>query len=130
VARLRYTRAVIDETLRLYPPVPILAREALEDEAIRNRPVPKGSLVMVVPWLIHRHKLLWDKPDHFWPERFMPGGPGAKSKVLLRALRHRAPHLRRAVVWANGGDPFSRHAGAALLLAAQVRPRRRADLAA
>jgi cytochrome P450 len=80
VPQLRYARAIIDETLRLYPPVPILAREALEDEAIRGRPVPKGSLIMVVPWLIHRHRLLWDKPDHFEPERFLPGGAGPKSK--------------------------------------------------
>ncbi|MDB5510745.1 MAG: Cytochrome [Enterovirga sp.] len=80
VPRLRYTRAIIEETLRLYPPVPILAREALEDESIRGRPVPKGSLVMAVPWLIHRHKLLWERPDHFEPERFLPGAAGAPSK--------------------------------------------------
>lgn len=81
VPRLPYTRAIIEETLRLYPPVPILAREALEDESIRNKlPIPKGSIVMVVPWLLHRHKLLWEKPDHFWPERFLPGGAIPKSK--------------------------------------------------
>jgi cytochrome P450 len=80
VPNLPYTRAIIDEALRLYPPVPILAREALEDEVIRDTVVPKGSLMMVVPWLIHRHKYLWDEPDNFTPERFMPGGAGPKSK--------------------------------------------------
>lgn len=78
--RLVYTRAVIEETLRLYPPVPILARETLEDETIRDRRVPKGSLVMVVPWLIHRHRYLWDEPDNFTPERFLPGGSATPSK--------------------------------------------------
>ena len=71
--RLPYTRAVIDEVLRLYPPVPVLAREASETEALRGRRVPAGSLVMVVPWLLHRHRGYWDRPDHFIPERFMPG---------------------------------------------------------
>lgn len=80
VPRLPYTRAVIEETLRLYPPVPILAREALEEETIREKRIPKGSLIMVVPWLIHRHRFLWDEPDHFTPERFLPGGASAKSK--------------------------------------------------
>lgn len=71
VADLPYTRAVIEETLRLYPPVPILAREAMEDTEISGKPIPKGSLVMVVPWLMHRNPVLWDKPDAFWPERFL-----------------------------------------------------------
>lgn len=79
VPRLPYARAVIEESLRLYPPVPILAREALVDETIRGRRVPKGSLVMVVPWLIHRHKALWSEPDNFTPERFLPGGDAAAT---------------------------------------------------
>jgi cytochrome P450 len=59
--------------LRLYPPVPLLAREAAQDEVIRGRRVPAGSILMVVPWLLHRHQRIWDKPDHFTPERFLPG---------------------------------------------------------
>lgn len=77
---LSYTRAVLEETLRLYPPVPILPREALQDETYQGTRIPKGSLVLVVPWLLHRHRKLWDKPDHFIPDRFMPGNPGAPSK--------------------------------------------------
>jgi cytochrome P450 len=77
---LPYTRAIFDEALRLYPPVPILPREALRDETYQGTPIPKGSLVLVVPWLLHRHRKLWDKPDHFIPERFLPDGPGAPSK--------------------------------------------------
>jgi cytochrome P450 len=72
VPKLIYTRAVFEETVRLYPPVPLLARQALRDETIRGRPVPEGSLVMVVPWLLHRHRKFWGKPDHYIPQRFLP----------------------------------------------------------
>lgn len=80
VPKLVWTRCVIEETLRLYPPISFLAREALEDETIRNRPVPKGSIVMVVPWLLHRHRALWYEPDAFMPHRFMPGSGEPVSK--------------------------------------------------
>lgn len=75
VARLPYTRAVIEETLRLYPPVPLLAREAMADTTIRGVAVPRGSLLLVVPWLLHRNPGLWPEPDRFQPERFIDGAP-------------------------------------------------------
>lgn len=78
--RLAYTRAVIDETLRLYPPVPFLAREAVRDVTLQRRRFKRGSLIMVVPWLLHRHKLLWDDPDAFVPERFLAGAERAIDK--------------------------------------------------
>ena len=52
----------------------------MRDETIRNRPVPAGSLIMVFPWLLHRHKRLWDKPDHFIPERFLPDSGGVRER--------------------------------------------------
>jgi cytochrome P450 len=80
VPRLIYTRAVFEEALRLYPPVPLLSREAVRAESFQDTDIPKGSLILVVPWLLHRHRKLWEKPDHFLPERFLPGYHRPPSK--------------------------------------------------
>jgi len=80
VPRLVYTRAVFEETARLYPPVPLLGRQALQAETIRNRNIPAGSLVIVIPWLLHRHKRLWQRPDHFIPDRFLPENAGKRAR--------------------------------------------------
>ena len=80
VPRLVFTRAVFEEALRLYPPIPIFGRQALKDERIRDRVIPLGSLVAVVPWLLHRHRQLWDRPDHFIPERFLPENSGSRQR--------------------------------------------------
>jgi cytochrome P450 len=80
VPQLVYTRAVFDEVIRLYPPVPVLGRQAMHDETIRDKPIPSGSLVLVIPWLLHRHRLLWENPDHFVPDRFLPENAGARER--------------------------------------------------
>jgi cytochrome P450 len=80
VPRLVYTRAVFEETIRLYPPVPLLGRQALRREVIRGQEIPVGSLLLVVPWLLHRHRRLWDRPDHFVPERFLPENSLSRAK--------------------------------------------------
>lgn len=78
VPRLKYTWAIIEEALRLYPPVPILSRQAAQDDEILGRKVKKGDLILVVLWLLHRHRDLWDDPDAFIPERFL----GENRKVV------------------------------------------------
>lgn len=66
-------RAVSREVLRLYPPGPFLPRVALRPAAIDGIPVPRGGMVMISPWLLHRHEALWDAPDRFDPARFLDG---------------------------------------------------------
>lgn len=73
VPQLIYTRAVIDETLRLYPPVHVFSRQALADDQIMEQKVPAGSLIVISSWLLHRHALLWEAPNEFRPSRFLPG---------------------------------------------------------
>ena len=73
--RLKFTRAVIDETLRLYPPVFLIARAALSPDEVAGLPIKKRDVILIAPWLLHRHEKLWRDPNTFIPERFMPGAP-------------------------------------------------------
>jgi len=69
--RLIETRAVIEETIRLYPPIAAISRVALGDDDLNGEPVRPGSLIVISPYVLHRHRLLWDRPDAFDPQRFL-----------------------------------------------------------
>src|SRR5947207_1522615 len=56
---LVHTRAVVDEALRLYPPAFVIVRQALDDDLAGGVPVPEGSLVLIYPWILHRHPRFW-----------------------------------------------------------------------
>ncbi|MCF6431240.1 cytochrome P450 [Leisingera sp. MMG026] len=70
VSKLRVSRDVFRETLRLYPPVPMMVREAACPEQFRDRGVPKGAQMVLSPWHLHRHERLWENPDGFDPSRW------------------------------------------------------------
>jgi cytochrome P450 len=114
-------RACVQEALRLYPPAYALARRTAGDTEVGGHPIPAGTLVLVSPWVTHRHPEWWDEPERFDPWRFMGGdrrarqawfpfGGGARScigrhlalleaSILVRALlrEHRLESLDAAV---------------------------------
>lgn len=70
MAKLKLSRDTFREALRLYPPVPMMVREASCPERFRDRDVPKGAQIVLSPWHLHRHERLWDNPDGFDPGRY------------------------------------------------------------
>jgi cytochrome P450 len=72
------TRAVIEEAMRLYPPVASMSRQAQGPDDLCGRRIRKDTLVIVSPWVLHRHRMLWSEPDSFDPARFLPG---AREKI-------------------------------------------------
>lgn len=70
--KMPFTRAAFEEAMRLYPPAATIGREAIEPDKFRDLAIPKGVQVQIMPWTIHRHRKLWQKPDAFMPERFHP----------------------------------------------------------
>lgn len=68
--RLSRLRLFLDETMRLYPPVAQIVREALADDDMCGVEVKKGEIIVAYPWLVHRHRTLWNNPDAFDIDRF------------------------------------------------------------
>jgi cytochrome P450 len=73
--RLIRTKAVVNETLRLFPAAFILVREAILPDQIGALQLPRRTVVMIAPWVLHRHHAFWHDPEVFDPARFMPDAP-------------------------------------------------------
>ncbi len=135
--RLPLLRQALDETLRLYPSAPRLDRQAIAHDEIDGHKVAPGDIVSIWPWIIHRHKKLWDDPDAFDIDRFAPGrkeerhrfqylpfGGGARVCVGARFATYEA--LTILAHWLPNGASRPSPAGSCALghghLAARQRP--------
>ena len=67
------TRAVVEEALRLYPPIIAITRIAVRRTELVGQTIERGTMVIIAPYALHRHRLLWREPDMFDPSRFLPG---------------------------------------------------------
>eukprot|EP00913_Durusdinium_trenchii_P021320 g20033.t1 len=94
VPQLKWCTAVIEEALRLYPPVPILARQAKQADRIGKLDVKPASLQMIVPWILHRTPSLFPDPHHFKPERFLDKRPIPYSYIPFAAGPRVCPGLQ------------------------------------
>ena len=83
IDRLVYSRAVLDEAMRLYPPAPFLSRAAMPMMQIGDLRIEAGTLVTIAPYVLHRHQTLWDEPDSFRPERFLPESAGPITDLRI-----------------------------------------------
>ena len=72
IKNLTYTGMVLEEAMRLYPPVWTISREATSDDVTAGTRIPKGTTVMLCPYVVHRNPKLWKNPDEFDPDRFAP----------------------------------------------------------
>jgi cytochrome P450 len=74
------TRAVIEEALRLYPPIIGITRTAMRGTELAGHTIKRGTMVIISPYVLHRHRLLWRDPDLFDPSRFLPGATRAVER--------------------------------------------------
>jgi cytochrome P450 len=80
LSKLVYSRMVLEEAMRLYPPAHSFSRQALAEDWIAGRHIPAGAVVIIAPWLLHRHRKLWEEPDTFNPENFAPEQTAARPR--------------------------------------------------
>jgi cytochrome P450 len=83
IPHLTYSRAVVSEALRLYPPAYSIVRLARRADNAAGVPVPAGTVVQIAPWVLHRHRRLWAEPEAFDPSRFLPGAPAPDRFTYL-----------------------------------------------
>lgn len=113
--KLEYTKLVVEESMRLYPPAWVFEREALEDDIVAGAKIPKGATVGISPFMLHRNPALWPNPEGFDPERmnkprgkhdYLPFGAGPRfcignsfammEMLVLLPMMLRAYELRLA----------------------------------
>ena len=82
LVHLPYTRRVIDEAMRLYPPAWGFSRQALSDDQLGGFHLPRGWLVFVLPYVLHRLPAFWEHPDAFDPDRFSPERSADRPKFV------------------------------------------------
>lgn len=80
---LAYTRAVVEESLRLYPPAWVISRRATGPDVVDGVAIPAGTLLLVSPWLLHRREQTWPDPTRFDPARFTAAEPGRRREGYL-----------------------------------------------
>jgi cytochrome P450 len=71
--RLVETRAVVEEANRLYPPITAMSRAALGPDELAGVRIKRGTMIVIAPYVLHRHRALWSHPDNFDPNRFLNG---------------------------------------------------------
>lgn len=84
VALLPVARAVLDETLRLYPPAWVITRRATADDVLGGFVLPAGTLVIISPWVRHRDPSAWPDPEGFDPGRFLDAPSGSAAGTAAR----------------------------------------------
>jgi cytochrome P450 len=82
LAHLPYTRMVIDETMRLYPPAWGFSRQALGDDVLGGYDLPRGWLAFTIPYVLHRLPAYWEDAEQFKPERFSPERAADRNKFV------------------------------------------------
>jgi cytochrome P450 len=80
LAAMPFIQWVLDEAMRLYPPVGLLARAVVAQDALCGRPVRPGDILFLPIWALHRHELWWRQPELFRPERFDPAAGDKRDK--------------------------------------------------
>lgn len=82
IQNMSLTRRFVQETLRLLPVAPTLAaRVAVERDTVGGFQVPKGGLMIILPWALQRHRRVWEHPEMFNPERFSPERSAARERL-------------------------------------------------
>jgi cytochrome P450 len=81
--RLRYAGMVVQEAMRLYPPIYLLLRRALADDEVGGYRIPAGADIAMCPYVTHRHPAFWDNPEGFDPERFAPELAGRRHRMAF-----------------------------------------------
>lgn len=122
VAQLPYIRQIIDETMRLYPPAPLVSRTALQSDTLCGREIRKRDTLIIPIYAIHRHHLYWKDPDYFDPDRFadrksierfsyLPFGDGPRICIGASFAIQEAVIILSSVLsklkftWPGGPDP-------------------------